>query len=321
MQSIRFFLVSFISVSALLSSFALGSQPNDKARIAEALKYTVVQQKLEDCDFSSKTARVFEGIQVNTVPGGDVVLSGKDRSGKAWRASYEATPGAGCQIWKVDLGRNGALDLAFLSFGANSSGGWDTTLSLLLFDRNGLPFPWQATSKFETTPLGIRELVKLGNARTPAVIVASPQQSVSGEQKAFDDHIFTFAGDGTSEVFGKQESTTWPSNTPASEAVGASSTTSLSTYEATPNSSSESKAAVFVSLKGTTDSERRLEFSNGEIAVPKLLVVDRNNVREITSFPDKAELLKLKPGATTKATLGQDCNGDQCAPVVLWISQ
>lgn len=250
-----------------------------------------------------------------TESGGDVFVSGKDHRGNSWKASYEATPGAGCQLWKVDLGRNGGLDLAFLSFGANSSGGWDTTLSLLLFDGQGRPFPWQATSMFTVTDLGIKELVLLGEARLPAVIVAR-QSSTDVGQGAPEYHAFQFVADRASEIVGKQGNIVWPivstSNTPH---VGIAKS-SLST-----NGTLETSRISYVSLLGNTDSERRLHFSSEDIAVPKVLVVDANGTRQITSSPDKADLLQLRAGGTIRAMLGQDCDSEPCSPMVLWISE
>ena len=279
---------------------------------------SVIQSKLEDCDFAKPISRGFDGIQVATEPGGDVSVSGKDHSGNNWNATYKATPGAGCQLWKVDLGRYGGLDLAFLSFGANSSGGWDTTLSLLLFDQQGRPFPWQATSRFTVTDLGIRELVLLGEARLPTVIVAL--QNTDAGQGDPEYHAFKFITDRASEIIGKQGNTVWPIVSPLQTPRAVIAKGSLSTDE--PGNGLPGAGPIsYLSLLGNTDSERRLHLSNEDVGVPKVLVVDANGTRQITSTPDKTDLLKLRAGAIVRAMLGQDCSGNQCSPMVIWVSE
>jgi hypothetical protein len=40
--------------------------------------------------------------------------------------------------------------LEIVSPGVDSSGGYDSTLTVILFDQDGQPFPWQATGNFKT---------------------------------------------------------------------------------------------------------------------------------------------------------------------------
>ena len=177
---------------------------------AEALAMLAGQQKLADCNFQS-AAPVSIGIgKMKTDADGTVILSGQDKTGKSWTASYQAFPGAGCQLWQARLERSEEPALVFVQFGGNTSGGWDTTLSVLLFDAQNRPFPWQAKGKFDVTKDGIDGLVILGKADTPAVLVRTQQSDGPGNHR--ESHsIYTFLGNRAVEMTGELEGKQCPS--------------------------------------------------------------------------------------------------------------
>jgi len=312
----------FLLVLSALPSYAKNeaNQISNKT-VSTLFPLRVVQQKIGDCDFQSGKPVADQRVLMSATAGGDVTVSGKDRSNRVWTSTYEATPGAGCQLWKVDLGRNGRLDLAFVEFGANSSGGWDTTLSLLLFDNDGLPFPWQATSLFTVDDLGIRELVKLGEEKRQAVIVPQRLGEVNG--KGIEFHAYDFTDNRVQEVLGSYANKAWPFTVPPGILTSPSSQNmgSLSTIVPAISQVSQTKTGThdFLRLKGDNDAERQVVFSDQSMDLPKILIVDSAAGRKIISSPQPSDFQNLKTPNVTTTVLGQDCTQGTCFPLIMWM--
>lgn len=176
----------------------------------ETLGTPIRQQKIADCNFQSSAPVSFGTGTMVTDPGGPVTLSGIDRRGKKWTAIYEdVAPGAGCELWQAYLGDNGEVDLIFVQHGMDGSGGWDTVLSLLLFDNQGRPFPWQAIAKFTVDDSGVRELVQLEQEKKPVAIVPERKDDDRWNERV-SYQAYTFAGTRATELVGTYGGVTWP---------------------------------------------------------------------------------------------------------------
>ena len=279
------------------------------------------QQKLADCNFQTSDP-VSIGIgTMKTDPDGTVILSGHDGTGKSWTASYQAFPGAGCQLWQARLERSQEPTLVFVQFGGNTSGGWDTTLSVLLFDAQNRPFPWQATGKFDVNKDGIDGLVTIGKADTPAVLVRT-RQSDGPENDRDSSSLYTFSGNRAIELTGELEGKHWPfaasSNLHKWPTLPASHT--LKTSSGISNAEA-GDATRFEGVAGTNDSNRQLILSSGNVYFPDVLVMDTRSGRRIVSSPEQSDLAGLEAGKATGVTLGNNCNDGDCHPVVVWLNQ
>jgi hypothetical protein len=328
MKTVYVALTMFIFAQAALPGFAKNSVDQSPAGTVSTLfPSRISQQKVGDCAFQSNKPVVDQGISMSAAPGGEVTISGKDQSNHVWTSTYEATPGAGCQLWKVDLGQNGRLALAFIEFSADSSGGWDTTLSLLLFDDEGRPFPWQATSLFTVDDLGVRELVKLGEEKQPAIIVPRRLEQVSDtgvvRKTGTEFHAYSFTKDRVREVLGYYANRTWPLIVPAGFVPSSPSgnVESLSTASVIDSRQVQLQAATheYVRLNGKNDSERQVEFTDQSMALPKILVVDRADGRSIISLPQQSDFENLKALNLKTTILGQDCDQSSCSPLIMWM--
>jgi hypothetical protein len=91
--------------------------------------------------------------------GTELLIRGKDLTGNAWNAILPVT-GLGCDIFQADLDGNGQQDLIIYAPGIGDKGSYDTHLTILLFDRNAKPYPWQAIGRFTLTNGGIQEIFK-----------------------------------------------------------------------------------------------------------------------------------------------------------------
>ncbi len=290
------------------------------AKLTEVMQAKVVQQKLADCDFSSPHSRVIAGVQMTTSPDGSVLLSGKDRLGREWTVSYPATPGAGCQLWTADLARNGLQDLIFVGFGANTSGGWDTTLMLLLYDDQGQPFPWQTTSKFTVDASGVDELIRLAPEARPAVIVPERQTDQQG-QSVYEYSLFGFKGNKVDNLKGLHADIDWPLVSPSTSRALFADEKGQRLSNIDPVDAATQKPAHFKGLKGTNDADREVVFSDKSIYMPELLIIDSARGRAIISSPGKSDFQAIKSDQSDIVTRGNDCTQDECRPVVMWVRQ
>ncbi|HEX7730715.1 MAG TPA: hypothetical protein VF392_16915 [Terracidiphilus sp.] len=306
-----------------IASLCVSVAPCLNAQTQPAASPTMLpgQQKLADCNFQSSVP-VSIGIgKMKTDADGTVTLSGRDKAGRSWTARYQAFPGAGCQLWQARLERSTEPALVFVQFGGNTSGGWDTTLSVLLFDAQSRPFPWQAKGKFDVTEEGIRELVILGKTNAPAVLVHTQQSDGPGNHHK-SNSLYTFLGNRAVEATGELEGRHWPFTTSSSSRewpeLPASHT--LNTASALSNTDA-SDAARFEGVRGANDSNRQVILSSGAVYFPDVLVVDTQSGRKIVSFPEQSDLAGLEVGKATGVALGNNCGDGDCHPVVVWLRQ
>ncbi len=84
-------------------------------------------------------------------------IRGTDFNGMPWSAKVRVN-GPGCSVLQGDLDDNGRPDLVIYAPGITDTGAYGTAVSLILFDKNGKPFPWQATGRFTLIDGGIQEI-------------------------------------------------------------------------------------------------------------------------------------------------------------------
>jgi len=294
-----------------------------QVKLLDVLRTPIKQQKLADCDFQSAVPVSFGTGTMVTDAGGAVTLNGVDRKGTAWTATYHTDPGPGCQLWQAYLGTNGEVDLIFVQFGFDSSGGWDTILSLLLFDDQGRPFPWQAMGKFTTNDSGVRELVQLGKEKKLVAIVPERKGDAQGNIH-YSYRAYTFAGIRATELAGAYGDVNWPlSDYPAPQ--NRTDLTVVHTLTTSGQSDSGNEIppnpSLFKGLIGTNDSQLQLVMSNTSFRLPDVLVVESTAGRKITSSPMNSDLISLQALHAAGIALGNNCQNRPCHPVVLWLKQ
>jgi len=124
---------------------------------------------------------------------GDISIHGTDLQGKPWGAQIKVAAIADCQVWTSDLANNQRQDLLILSMGIDSTGSWRSQLSLLVFDDQGRPFPWQAMGKFGADTNGILQVVK-PEVESSAEIVVSKQSGDRSSGLNYAYHLFGVTG-------------------------------------------------------------------------------------------------------------------------------
>ena len=315
--------ISGLASLCLLAAMSLEAQEQSTATLTPLAG----QQKLADCNFQSSDPVSVGNATMKAKADGTVTLSGRDKTGLPWTATYPAFPGAGCQLWQARLERRAEPALILVAFGGNTSGGWDTTLSVLLFDAQGRPFPWQAKGKFSVTDNGIDGVVQLGTAGTAAVLVRTRQSDGPGNH--LDSHsLYTFSGMRAVEVNGESEGKHWPFDVSTGSrkwSLRQASPSTVDTLQTSGVSASADtppeNASRFEGIKGTNDSDRQIILSGGGNYFPDLFVIDTQLGRRIVSYPTLSDLTNLKAGKAAGVALGNNCSEGDCHPVVVWLRQ
>lgn len=87
-------------------------------------------------------------------------ITGTDRNSRAWSVIANCHEGY-ASVWTTDLDKNGQNDLIFLaSTGANGCGP-TTHLTVVMFDADGRPVPWQCYGYFEVDKRGLKDILDL----------------------------------------------------------------------------------------------------------------------------------------------------------------
>jgi hypothetical protein len=290
------------------------------------------QEKLAECDFNNPQTLSVGRAYLKTEEGGAITLSGRSYNGRSWTSTYSASPVAGCELWEANLDANTwALFLA--SYGTNSSGGWDTTLSVLYFDNDGNPFPWEAMGYVEATPHGIANVVRLKDTRAVGVIIAtreSDSSQVVGHDMAHRDEfrLYKLSHKGVEEIKGVEQGVQWPfiyENAKANWGTRPSKYSLSVLHSAedgvSPSGVEDRKVHKVEGIRDVKGSGPEIVMSDMNVPFPAILVVDSDNGRHIVSGPTLEDVSALKISKATAEIFGNNCSENDCYPVVVWIKK
>jgi hypothetical protein len=289
------------------------------------------QRKLAACDFNNPQTLSLGRVYLETQKDGSVTLRGKNDAGKPWTSSYTVAPGAGCELWEASLDANVSA-LFFVNRGMDSSGGWDTTLSVLYFDDGGNPFPWQAEGYVEVTSLGLANIVQLKDTRAVGVIIATREMgssAIGDDVWAHRDEfrLYKLSQDGVNEVKGVEQGVRWPfvyenakdnwGTRSARYDLSVSHRIAMDVLAEEESGTNSLHQVEGVKVINGTDPE--FVLSDRKEPFPDILVVDSTNGRNIISDPTISDVSALKISKATAQTFGNNCTEDACHAVVIWI--
>jgi hypothetical protein len=272
---------------------------------------------------ASPLTRGYTSIQWHN---GDISIHGSDLQGKPWVAQIKVSPIAECQVWTSDLANNQQHDVLVLSMGIDSSGGWSSQLSLLIFDNQGRPFPWQAIGNFSADANGILEVVKSESKGVAEIVVAKQSGNIhSGFSYAY--HRFGVTGSRIRKITHAQDGSTWPlivsptKNTNETEGRYDSSTISGGTGVAEDEDSSKSKI-VRIENSDSMQDEHLVLSTKAVIGYPKIVMIDKpDGGRSIDFDPTQSEIEELKNNNAMVQSLGTECDRGNCQPLLLWAKE
>ncbi len=291
---------------------AVPAVPAVQAVLALEQSRSLTQRRISTC--SDLPTRLQWGRSDLQYTSGDLVVSGTDQAGR----TYVATKGTGlpgCQIWSADLDGNGQRDLLILTPGQDSSGGYDTELSVLLFGTDGRPFPWKATGNFTSNGAGIREVIRAPSGRGASVIVPT-EEGLAGLDASLAFQVYTFVPDGVTKATGSAFGLNWP--------ILVNSTPEMERHQkAAALSFDQERLPAPVRLRAGSgqkvSAQSMLALDNGQQTKPPATLVeeDASGGRTITFDPMPSDLERLLAQSARVVTVGRSCEEEECRPLVM----
>ena len=114
-------------------------------------------RELTECEVQGQSLQV-GNVRIDVER--NIQLSSSPQSKAKWNTMLYYSPSLGCAIYQGDLDNDGEEDLVILTFGGDSSGGYDTRLTVLMMNKNGMPTPWRVEGYFRAERQDVREISK-----------------------------------------------------------------------------------------------------------------------------------------------------------------
>jgi hypothetical protein len=290
-----------------------------------------------DLDISTNRAQLF--------------IEGRDLTDRSWSATLSVT-GLGCEIFQNDLDGNGLPDLVIYTPGIDDRGSYGTTLTILLFDKQGKPFPWQATGRFTLVDAGIQEMVRTTNGLE--IIQTMEVGLPAWDGISFLSLMYRLENGRVASVPGAYAGIQFPHIVKANQtdariertagkvdlsttAIAFSMSSPVQDTDAqfvryeknTSSQKSSSSTAVAaqqivnpgIDMSAQSKSEPYVIASDGsQIDTPSILVVDKSDgSRRIFFHPEDGDFNQLNAAKYRIHQTGSDCTGlDDCHPFIVW---
>jgi hypothetical protein len=214
--------------------------------------------------------------------------------------------------------------IVIVTWGTNSSGGWDTKLSLLLFDKQRKPMPWQATSHFDVNDRGVEEMIQSPASDSIGVVVPLREGTNTGAFTNIYD-LYDIIGDRVQSVTSNRYGVKWPlipqdrPDIKAHHVIDA-----LSTLGPAANAGlNELPSRVKSLARRESDDNLEFKFENGvAIRAPQIVVEDTaKSGRTIIFEPTEADLReRVKPNLAAQF-IGKSCYWKVCTPLIMKVSE
>ncbi len=288
--------------------------PARPALVAAALAHPLPQIKIGNCDEDATTIVWQSGITIHQTPHRGIVnVTGQDRQGRAWSVMVPGGSVMECEIWAATLRKGYAPDLVFFEnewLGRNVG-----ELTILFFNRDGRPYPWQATGEWTETGSGVEQLA-LDEATGNAALVY-PVREGDPFSPGYVYSLFRIGEDGIAKVVDK----TWPVMSGDPKAlVGTERMKTQSELFTTPDATADKGWLRLRSAKdaGTDDD---LLYSDGSTSLyPAMVVLDRaDGTRRMYLDGDVLDAIKvILAGGYRVKRQGQTCEEEECRPFALY---
>ena len=295
---------------------------NDPA-ISYLQENQVRQTKIGDCGYSATPVLAHNLLTISSYEDGTILITGNSNGSIAWSARLEIAPVSRCEVWMTDPASEISPTIFIVTWGINSSGGWDTKLSVLLFDKQGKPMPWQVMSHFTTNNIGVQEVVRPPGSEVRSILVPTREKTDNGFTYIYD--LYDIVGDRIQSVTSNRYGLKWPSipkNKPdikAHHVINA-----LSTTEASATAERDHLPSRMTALARRPDDDNlQIQLENGAVArMPQILVEDTaKGERRIIFEPTETDLRRLVKSDAKVQLIGRSCDWENCTPLILRASK
>lgn len=317
-SSTRFF--TFVSLLGLSLSAGFGATTEIRARIQKVAaiqhQFLLKQTKIASCQDISSTLQW--GKNYLTYVDGELSITGTDEQGRTYRAEIDSGA-AGCEVWSADLDGNGESDLMIFTPGEDSSGGYDSELSVLLFDKTGRPFPWKAAGKFTTGENGIEQIILNSSSAGHADVIIPTKEGIAGPNASLAFQLYSFSPSAVSKVTGAALGSTWPIFANATRQLTEhQSAVSLAFDQRIPKPPVRLEPKVGVKITSTS----QIPTNDGSsLEPPAILVEDSADGSRLINFdPIPSDITKLMSQSVQVTQLGRSCEEEECRPMI-WLTK
>ncbi len=311
----------FLFTSLLAPAFGqIAATPASNPVLARVMDGQIKQTKIGECAHAINPVLLYQQVEIDSAEDGEISIAGHSNDGQKWRATIEVAPVAECEVWAAELSPGYPPSIILLAAGINSSGGWDTKLSLFLFNKEGMPMPWQATSMFDWDDSGVKEIVR-GPGAERASIVLPIQEGDRFDGFSYAYELYDVVGDRVQPVADVRYGVRWPWIPKGQHTLDEHrQMNSLSTVPTTTKAKGNDDSPVRIKkLSKTAANNDQIELDDkSSVLFPDMLVEDNaSHERVIVFAPQEEDLRKLLKPGTTVQVIGKECYGDECAPLIL----
>lgn len=339
--------MKFLAIILFLASLwtpaftADAEAPADNPAIASVLAERFPQTKVGDCDSSQHTSLRYNGAEIHFSENGVLSILGVANNGIHWNATINVSPIARCEIWSGELALDKPPALIIMAWNLDSSGDWQTAMNLILFNDQGEPMPWRASSLFHVDKNGVQEIVRMpGSANASVLVPLREGDRVNGFAYAYD--LYDVVGDRLRAVDDIRNGVNWPFiPNKRQELAGLTAGQLMNLAKAAPATQGaeiqleiklrHKRLSTFDSdattssgqLKSLTrhpgDNELQLELQDGlTVGFPSILVEDNaDNVRSINFQPNQEDVQKAIGDSKKVQFIGRGCLDRTCNPLIM----
>jgi hypothetical protein len=341
-------LSTVFSAASLIPACLMGQTPADTFTVPTQVKAVLArplqQHKVTDC-VNASPGLTWRGATALNYSSEGLMFTGINAAGRSWKAIVPASGVLTCEVWSAQLAGQQNEALIVINYG-HSADGYDAELTILMFDRQGRPVPWQAIGHFQTSPAGIAQITSAGPAHNAAIVV-STRTGDRREGYAFVSDLYEANSRGLHKVVGNRSGDTWPRlsgnanmlpttrqkdsksvdlRSTDGDAAGTSIIDAISPNQkgdvpVTLDNGSLLTARVTIPDGSNDQSESKLLLSDQtSIPVPRIIVADAANGSRTIFFgqnvPDAVS--ELRQGKYKIRVTGQHCDAEDCHPFILW---
>jgi hypothetical protein len=313
--------VLLLFTSLLTSAFGqVATTTASNPILAKVMDGQIKQTKIGECAHGINPVLLYQQVEIDSAEDGEISIVGHSNDGSKWRATIEVAPVAECEVWAAELSPGYPPSIILLAAGIDSSGGWGTSLYILLFDKEGMPMPWQATSMFDWDDSGVREIVKRPGAESASVVLPiRAGDRFDGFSYAYE--LYDVVGEGVEAVADVRYGVRWPwipkDQIPFDEHRQMNALSTVAT-KTTAKANDDSLVRI-KRLSKTAANDDQIELDDkSTVLFPDMLVEDNAAHERVIIFaPDEGDLRKLVKSGTTVQVIGKKCYAGECGPLIL----
>ncbi len=285
-------------------------------QVISALQQITPQEKVADCPDTQRDVIWNNNVVLRSTADG-LTLSGRGARSRTWNTVVPVSGVMKCEIWSGVLTKGQAKSLLILT-GDEMGGSYGASLTILSFDRENMPMPWQAHGSFTSTKSGIEQVARNTGSGDTQILV-SHRQGDRHEGYVSVTSLYHVTEAGLTEVIGRDSrGNQWPS------ILGNHSALTGNELKATRSIrfGSEQAPAKRLSISQILgyDQPQPVVYSDGsKTRYPAIVVLNRLNGSRTIYFDGNVPdgVAEAKRSDARVALKGTACDGEECGPFLL----